>query len=190
MKRSSQNNLKVTKVTTFKETDPADPDYRDDEVWMCFMKFDTEKQGTMNTRCLKRAMTHLGEEVTDTQIYRMISDYDSQNTGGINLQSFKEIVATKRENDRGSCEADLLDAYVAMGGDEDGGGYIDSQMLIRTIKDEFEMTIDIEALIAEADEDGSGEIEFGEFRDLFGTSASTFDLMEDTCDSRSTFSNL
>ena len=39
-------------------------------------------------------------------------------------------------------------------------------MLVRTIRDEFEMTIDIEALIAEADEDGSGEIEFDEFRDM------------------------
>ena len=53
-----------------------------------------------------------------------------------------------------------------MGGDKDGGGAIDSNMLVRTIRDEFEMTIDIEALIAEADEDGSGEIEFDEFRDM------------------------
>ena len=47
----------------------------------------------------------------------MIADYDPHNTGGINLQSLKEIVATKRENEKGSSEADLLDAYVAMGGD-------------------------------------------------------------------------
>ena len=39
-------------------------------------------------------------------------------------------------------------------------------MLIKTIKEEFEMTIDIEALIAEVDEDGSGEIEFDEFKEL------------------------
>jgi Ca2+-binding EF-hand superfamily protein len=44
-------------------------------------------------------------------------------------------------------------------------------MLIKTIKEEFEMTIDIEALIAEVDEDGSGEIEFDEFKELLAASA-------------------
>ena len=61
---------------------------------------------------------------------------------------------------------DVLDAYVAMGGDEDGGGNIDADRLIDTIKNEMEMTIDIENLIKEIDEDGSGEIEFDEFRQM------------------------
>jgi len=34
-----------------------------------------------------------------------------------------------------------------MGGEPDGGGCIDADALIHTIKNEFEMTIDIEALI-------------------------------------------
>lgn len=42
----------------------------------------------------------------------------------------------------------MLDAYIAMGGDPDGGGCIDADKLIETIKTEFEMTIDIVALIA------------------------------------------
>ena len=53
-----------------------------------------------------------------------------------------------------------------MGGDQDGGGCVDAEKLITTIKKEFEMTIDIEALINEVDEDGSGEIEFDEFKEL------------------------
>ena len=57
------------------------------------------------------------------------------------------MIKTKREDERGSSDADLLDAYVAMGGDSDGGGCVDADMLIATIKNEFEMTIDIEALI-------------------------------------------
>ena len=64
----------------------------------------------------------------------------------------------------GSDETELLDAYVAMGGDADGGGCVDAQKLITTIKNEFQMTIDIESLIAEVDADGSGEIEFDEFK--------------------------
>jgi Ca2+-binding EF-hand superfamily protein len=62
----------------------------------------------------------------------------------------------KRENERGSSEEDLLDAFVAMGGEPDGEGAINAEKLIQTIKFEFEMTIDIEQLIKEIDEDGSG----------------------------------
>ena len=40
-----------------------------------------------------------------------------------------------------------MDAFVAMGGQEDGDGAIDAQRLIDIIKYEFEMTIDIEKLI-------------------------------------------
>ena len=66
----------------------------------------------------------------------------------------------------GSDESELLDAFVAMGGEPDGDGCIDAKKLIATIKDEFQMTIDIEKLIEEIDEDGSGEIEFDEFKAL------------------------
>ena len=57
-----------------------------------------------------------------------------------------------------------------MGGEEDGDGSIDAERLIRIIKEEFEMTIDIEKLIADIDEDGSGEIEYDEFRNLLSSS--------------------
>ena len=59
-----------------------------------------------------------------------------------------------------------MDAFVAMGGEPDGDGAINAEKLISTIKVEFEMTIDIEKLIMEIDEDGSGQIEFDEFTAL------------------------
>ena len=40
----------------------------------------------------------------------------------------------------------------------------DFDKLIETIKGDFDMTIDIEKLIQDIDEDGSGEIEFDEFK--------------------------
>ena len=76
------------------------------------------------------------------------------------------MIETKRENERGSSDEDLLDAFVAMGGQSDGDGSIDADKLIATIKEEFEMTINIEELIRAVDEDGSGEIEFDEFKML------------------------
>ena len=83
------------------------------------------------------------------------------------MAAFKNYVVT-REVERlcGQDESELLDAYVAMGGEPDGGGCVDADVLIKTIKEKFEMTIDIEKLIEEIDEDGSGEIEFDEFKAL------------------------
>jgi hypothetical protein len=56
-----------------------------------------------------------------------------------------------RKTETGGEQEDTLDAYVAMGGDEDGGGNVDADKLIDVIKNEFAMTIDIEGLIKEID---------------------------------------
>ena len=68
-------------------------------------------------------------------------------------------------------DEEVLDAYIAMGGESDGGGCIDAVKLIKTIKEDFEMTIDIVKLIEEIDLDGSGEIEFDEFKALLNAEA-------------------
>lgn len=106
-------------------------------------------------------------KMDDIEMYQIISDIDPQNTGSIQYAPFKGKVAEREVNRRvQSDEAELLDAYVAMGGEPDGGGCVDANKLIQTIKQEFQMTIDIEKLIEEIDEDGSGEIEFDEFKAL------------------------
>ena len=66
----------------------------------------------------------------------------------------------------------MIDAFVAVGGNEDTSGKVDADKLIEIIKKEFELTIDIEGLIKEIDADGSGEIEFNEFFDLLKTDLS------------------
>ena len=71
----------------------------------------------MSTQDLKQALEHLGERVSDTAVFRMISDVDPNNSGALNFYQFKTLVLEKRENERGSSDADLLDAFVAMGGE-------------------------------------------------------------------------
>lgn len=44
---------------------------------------------------------------------------------------------------------------------------------MRIIKEDFGLTIDIEELIDVVDDDKSGEIEYGEFRELLTSSKST-----------------
>ena len=139
-----------------------------DKVWEAFMAFDYEKMGHMSINDLKNALEYLGETISEDEAFLMISTADPENTGSIQFNQFKELVEDRRADAGGSSEEELLEAFVAMGGQPDGDGFIDADKLIHTIKNEFEMTIDIEALIQEVDEDGSGEIEFDEFQQLLG----------------------
>merc|ERR1719498_1517479 len=103
----------------------------------------------------------------EDDIYRLIAEIDPENSGIIGYSDFKpRICHMEIQKRKGSDVAELLDAYVAMGGEADGGGCVDATKLINTIKNQFQMTIDIEKLIEEIDEDGSGEIEFDEFKAL------------------------
>ena len=65
-----------------------------------------------------------------------------------------------------------------MGGQADGNGSIDAKLLIKIIKEEFQMTIDIEKLIQDIDEDGSGQIEYDEFMNLLSSSDWDFTLIQ------------
>ena len=58
-----------------------------------------------------------------------------------------------------------------MGGEPNGEGSVNANLLIKIIRDEFEMTIDIEKLIREVDEDDSGKIEYDEFKNLLSSAA-------------------
>lgn len=134
----------------------------DIEMWQnVFNSFDNDKKGTIDIYDLKTALEEVGITFSHPNVYyKMISDM-KERSGKITFSDFKKIVVQKRKNSDG--ESDALEAYVALGGDEDGGGNIDADQLINIIKNEFEMTIDIEGLIKQIDTDGSGEIEFDEF---------------------------
>ena len=109
----------------------------------------------------------MGLKITEGETFKMISEIDPDNTQVILYSDFKtRVVDREIARLKGSDETELLDAFVAMGGEPDGDGCVDAKKLIETIKTEFEMTIDIEKLILEIDEDGSGEIEFDEFKAL------------------------
>jgi len=56
------------------------------------MQFDHEQQGVMGTCDLKQALEHLGERVSDTQVFKMISEVDPNNTGGLAFFQFKGLV--------------------------------------------------------------------------------------------------
>eukprot|EP00824_Muranothrix_gubernata_P008490 TRINITY_DN20928_c0_g1_i1.p1 TRINITY_DN20928_c0_g1~~TRINITY_DN20928_c0_g1_i1.p1 ORF type:complete len:164 (+),score=40.30 TRINITY_DN20928_c0_g1_i1:23-493(+) len=134
-----------------------------------FDAFDKDTSGGIDPEELRTVLKFMGQEPSEEEIYRMISEVDEGNTGTITWESFRAMIEKQKLEKGGDDESDTLDAYVAMGGNPDGSGCVEAQRLIHVIKNEFGMTIDIEKLIQEVDTDGSGEIEYDEFKTLLSS---------------------
>jgi len=105
--------------------------------------------------------------------HQLVCDANLAGDGESNVVSFGEFVrlmtARKARVNAPVSDDDLLEAYVACGGEPDGEGCVNADILVRVIKEDFQLAIDIQELIKAVDEDGSGEIEFGEFKTLLST---------------------
>jgi len=66
----------------------------------------------------------------------------------------------------------MVDAFVACGGNSNKTGNVKREKLVKIIKDDFGLQIDIEKLIDAVDVDGSGEIEYEEFSRLLSSGSS------------------
>ena len=84
---------------------------------------------------------------------------DVHNKGLIEFEYVLRIFQKKRQAEvYGENDQDTLDAYVAIGGPSDKSGHIQGELLVKIIKEEFDLPIDIEQLIREVDDSGNGEI--------------------------------
>jgi len=63
-------------------------------------------------------------------------------------------------------EEETLEAFVAMGGEANGEGWVETDTLIRVLKTQFEMSIDIEKLVQGIDHGSTGKIDYDDFRML------------------------
>ena len=92
------------------------------------------------------------------------SQVDDDGSGSIEFPEFLKVIEAQKEASAAqNDESDLIDAFVAMGGLTDKSGHVEAEKLRRTIK-AFELTVDIDRLIEETDTDGSGEIDYDEFK--------------------------
>jgi Ca2+-binding EF-hand superfamily protein len=73
----------------------------------------------------------------------------------MNMVKHQKQQALDRDDD-----ADILSAFVALGGHRDTSGHVERSKLVSTVKVDFGLPINIEEMIDALDEDGSGEIEW------------------------------
>jgi calmodulin len=114
----------------------------------------------------------MGQKLTEEELFQMISEVDEDFSGAIDFGEFLAVIERQKEKaEEYAADADMIDAFVACGGNADKSGHVTRDRLVQIIKRDFGLTIDIEALIDAVDTDHSGEIEFEEFktvRDVVG----------------------
>jgi Ca2+-binding EF-hand superfamily protein len=132
-----------------------------------FLAFDKDRSGTIDVWELRQVLEAMGQKPTEEELFQMISEVDENMSGSIDFAEFLKVIENQKERaENFDDESDMIDAFVACGGLQNKSGHVKRETLVRIIKHDFGLTIDIEELINKIDTDGSGEIEFEEFKTL------------------------
>mmetsp|Transcript_6423 Transcript_6423/g.17920 ORF Transcript_6423/g.17920 Transcript_6423/m.17920 type:complete len:157 (-) Transcript_6423:233-703(-) len=137
-----------------------------------FLLFDQDRSGTIDQWELREVLRAMGQHPTDEEIFQMISEVDDNASNSIDFSEFLQVIAKQKEKAESSEDSDIFDAWVAVGGDrpavitDEPTGIVDTNKLVKIIKHDFGLTIDIEKLVEEIDLDDSGTVDFHEFKQL------------------------
>jgi len=142
----------------------------EDEIQHCrdaFLAFDRDRSGTIDVWELKAVLEGMGQKPTEEELFQMISEVDADMSGSIDFSEFLTLVDNqKKKSSKNSGERDMIDAFIACGGNPDTTGHVKRERLVQIIKVDFGLKINIEEIIDKIDTDGSGEIEYEEFKNL------------------------
>ncbi|XP_016058726.1 PREDICTED: centrin-4 [Miniopterus natalensis] len=131
------------------------------EIKEAFDLFDIDGSGTIDVKELKIAMRALGFEPKKEEVKKLIAEIDKEGTGTISFEDFFAIMSLKMsEKDE---KEELLKAFKLF--DDDDTGSITLNNIKRVAKELGENLTDdeLQEMLDEADRDGDGEINEGEF---------------------------
>eukprot|EP00581_Thalassiosira_minuscula_P003082 CAMPEP_0183746588 /NCGR_PEP_ID=MMETSP0737-20130205/66835_1 /TAXON_ID=385413 /ORGANISM="Thalassiosira miniscula, Strain CCMP1093" /LENGTH=149 /DNA_ID=CAMNT_0025982287 /DNA_START=660 /DNA_END=1109 /DNA_ORIENTATION=- len=134
-----------------------------------FLAFDKDRSGTIDVWELRQVLEAMGQAPTEDELFQMISEVGDNMFGSIDFGEFLKVVESQKNRAENlDDENDMIDAFVVCGGQPGKGGHVKRETMIKIIKHDFGLTVDIEELINKIDTDGSGEIEFDEFSLMLG----------------------
>eukprot|EP00163_Fabomonas_tropica_P000427 TRINITY_DN1025_c0_g2_i1.p1 TRINITY_DN1025_c0_g2~~TRINITY_DN1025_c0_g2_i1.p1 ORF type:complete len:153 (+),score=34.15 TRINITY_DN1025_c0_g2_i1:861-1319(+) len=135
-----------------------------DECKTAFDKYDKDGSGSIDVWELRNTLIAMGQQPTEEEVFKLLSEADEDGSGTIEFPEFLNLIAMQKADvDARGDEGDIVDGFVALGGNPDKSGEISSEKLSQIVK-MFQLTIDIDQLIKETDTDGSGFIDYDEFK--------------------------
>jgi Ca2+-binding EF-hand superfamily protein len=141
-------NLTTKEMTEFKEL---------------FNSFDKDCSGALSIYELKAVMNAVSSgTLFAEQVMMILADVEPESPDCFTYEEFLDMMRIYKKQYRGIEQDDeTLAAFVALGGNKDRTGSISTEKMKEVVR-ELGLTIDIEQLILEADEDGSGFVDFDE----------------------------
>merc|ERR1712071_265075 len=123
-----------------------------------FAMFDQGKTGFIETNRVAAILNTMGQQFDTGELQIMIEEADKENTGKLNFQSFFDTAANFLEDDE-AMQNELKEAFRLY--DKAGDGYITTAVLreILAALDDKLTSDDLDGIIEEIDEDGSGTID-------------------------------
>jgi Ca2+-binding EF-hand superfamily protein len=120
-----------------------------------FQAFDTDKTGCLDVAALRGVLGFLGQKPTEDELFMMIAEVDEGMSGMLDFGELLRVIEVQKAKAVAfDDEGDMVDAFVACGGRADKQGHVKRETLVRIIKKDFGLMIDIEELINKVDTDG------------------------------------
>ncbi|XP_050710469.1 troponin C, isotype gamma-like isoform X2 [Eriocheir sinensis] len=132
-----------------------------------FDAFDTDKKGSINVDTITTILRMMGVKVSESNLREIISEVDEDGSGELEFEEFCALAAKFLiEEDEESLKAELKEAFRIY--DKQGDGYITTKVLKEILRElDNKLTEeDLDGIIDEVDEDGSGTLDFDEFMEM------------------------
>jgi calmodulin len=132
-----------------------------------FHGMDTQRQGFINRYDLRTLLEQCGESPSDEKMNSIVRMIEENGFRRIDINTslkcwafLKELNAKEEEE---GFDYDILNAFVAMGGNTDKSGFVKKSTIVNIVKNVFGLTIDIEQMFEEAGIEIEDELNFYEF---------------------------
>merc|ERR1712147_266198 len=138
---------------------------------VCFDLFDTKKQDFLSADDLGEIMRAMGFRPSEEELKELLVEIDEDGSGEIEFGEFCQLCGTflVEDPDMETMKRELKDAFRIY--DREGLGYISNDTLRSLIGELLAPLTDeeLDGIIEELDEDGSGTMDFDEFCEMMMT---------------------
>ena len=146
-----------------------DKKFTRDQVLKCkdaFDLFDLNGNEYIEIDELKAALENMGHCPTEEELYLMMNEGGVKDHSGISFDDFMSIIHKQKEEIEVAMRQDIINAFVALGGNDDMTGNIDPNEVKKIIHSGFNMVIDLDKLLNQYDRDKNRNINFDEFKEM------------------------
>lgn len=132
-----------------------------------FESFDTESKGAIGVETIGNILRMMGVKVKEADLKEIVDEVDDDGSGMLEFEEFTELAAKFLiEEDEEELKNELKEAFRIY--DKDGQGFITNDVLREILKEiDPKLTdADLDGIIEEVDEDGSGTMDLDEFMEM------------------------